>query len=311
MVYQINYEAYACNFSLPAAVVGEGMAELEGDYLKVVLLIFKNADRNYSVNLLSNLLNLPEARVEEAIRYWIGRGVLLPRDRDSRPVKAEPVLLAGERAEPCPAPPAGSVKNPSSGELTFLVECMENQLHRPVTPVEYKSVIHILEYIRLPADVVLMAIEYCISVDKMNARYLEKLCADWADRGITSHEAAEEYLSRLKQERNNEAQIKRLFGIENRNLIESEKKCVSRWLEEFRFGPEVIGFAYERMIGTIGKLSFPYINKILQSWHEKGYRTLEEIRGGEGNGPRREGARSTSYNIAELDEYWKNNVPKF
>ena len=39
MVYQINYEAYACNFSLPAAVVGEGMAELEGDYLKVVLLI--------------------------------------------------------------------------------------------------------------------------------------------------------------------------------------------------------------------------------------------------------------------------------
>lgn len=311
MVYQINYEAYASNFSLPAAIVGEGIAELEGDYLKVALLIFRNADRNYSVNLLSNLLSLPEARVEEAVRYWIERGVLLPRERESDPIRTEPVLLSGEKAEPRPLGTVGAPKNPPSGELTFLVECMENQLHRPVTPVEYKSVIHILEYIRLPADVVLMAIEYCISVDKMNVRYLEKLCADWADRGITSHEAAEEYLSRLMQERSREAQIKKLFGIENRSLIESEKKCVLRWTEEFRFGPEVIGFAYERMIGAIGKLSFPYINKILQSWHEKGYHTLEEIRGGEGNGTRRDNARTASYNIAELDEYWKNNVPKF
>lgn len=47
----------------------------------------------------------------------------------------------------------------------------------------------------------------------MNARYLEKTCAMWADNGIVTHELAEQYLAFLKQERSNENAVKKLLGI--------------------------------------------------------------------------------------------------
>ena len=301
MTYQINFEAYSNNFSIPAAIVGDDFASVDADTLKVILLIFKNADKNYSPNLLSNLLNLPEPKVDEAIRYWVGKGLLREREIET----IAPAAIAISKHAPVPPMP----RSAPSGELSFLVECMENQLRRPVTSVEYKSVVHILEYIRLPADVVLMAIEYCVSIGKMNARYLEKVCAGWADNGITTHELAEQYLSYLKQSRQNEAAVQKLFGIESRALIESEREHIARWFGEFRYGLDMIGLAYEKTIASIGKLSFPYLNKILQTWKEKGYQTLEDVQANEGGRKPAGRAGSASYDIDELDRYW-DNVPK-
>lgn len=304
MTYKINFERYANHFCMPQEVAADDLASMDGTTLKVALLIFRNADKNYSANLLSNLLNVPESKIDEAIGYWIEKGLLLPQKADM--ISPETVTLAKKK----PQPPV-IVKQPDSGELTFLLECMENQLKRPVTSVEYKSVIHILEYIKLPADVVIMAVEYCISIDKFNARYLEKLCSSWADSGITSHGMAEQYLNLMKESKQNEAIVKKLFGIQNRSLIDSERDSISRWFGEWHFDLDVIKLAYERSISAINKLSFPYINKILLSWYEKGYSSLEAVMTNEGLGRRSQSTGgNASYDIEELEEYWKNNVPK-
>lgn len=304
MAYKINFEAYSANFSLPEKIVEDDLATLDGDYLKVALLIFRHSDKHYSVNLLSNLLNIPEEKVKTAIQHWIAKGLLLEQESQTMPKEA--VVLQNHTT-----PSAQNARLTSNGELNYLLECMENRLGRPLTSVEYKSVIHILEYIKLPADVVLMAVEYCISMDKMNARYIEKVCIGWADNGITTHELAEQYLSMSRQSKQNEDIVKKLFGIQNRSLIDSEKKCIARWFGEFQFDTEVVQLAYERTIHAINKLSFPYINKILTSWHEKGYATLDDIQTNEGIGKRRSpAAGKTSYDLDELDRFW-DNVPKF
>lgn len=301
MTYKINFERYAANFCLPQEVAGDELASMDSVTLKVALLIFRNADKNYSSNLLSNLLNVPESKIDDAIGYWIERGLLLPEQAAAQEV----IVLAKKK----PAAPAAPKQMPSA-ELSFLLECMENQLKRPVTSVEYKSVIHILEFIRLPADVVIMAVEYCITNGKFNARYLEKLCASWSDSGITTHEKAEQYLSLMKESKQQEAAVKKLFGIENRSLIDSEREHVNRWFNEYHYSQDIVKLAYERTITAINKLSFPYINKILQSWHDKGYATLDAILTNEGIGRRQQAAGNASYDIDELEEYWRNNVPK-
>lgn len=303
MAYKINFEEYSSNFALPCRIADDALSAANGDYLKVALLIFRNSDKHYSVNLLSNLLNLPEKTVEEAVDYWIQKGILIRQE--TAPSAQTAVVLQRHQVQPAPAP----ARSQLSGELSFLLECMENQLGRPVTSVEYKSVVHILEYIKLPADVVLMAIEYCISIEKANARYIEKVCTAWADKGITTHEAAEEYLSYLKQSRKNEDAVKKLFGIQNRNLIDSEKSFIAHWFGEYQFDLDVIKLAYERTITAINKLSFPYINKILASWHEKGYATAGDIQTNEGIGKKTASSANTSYDLDELDRYW-DNVPK-
>ena len=302
MAYKINFERYSENFSLPAEIVGDEISTVNGDYLKVILLIFKNSDKNYSANLLSNLLNLPEKQINEAISYWISKGILI--EQASGRISPEVIVMSKRTPQPA-FPPKEAINN----ELAFLLECMENQLKRPITSMEYKSIVHIMETIRLPADVILMAVEYCISIDKANIRYIEKVCATWADHGITTHELAEQYLTLQKQARQEETKIKKLFGIQDRNLIESEKEHIHRWLHQFEYDISMIKLAYEKTVNAIGKLSFPYINKILSSWKEKGYAAPDEVLANENSGRKKTSFLSSSLDIDEIDRLW-DNVPK-
>ena len=299
MAYKINFETYSNNFALPQNIINDDFHKLSSIDLKVILLIFKNSNKHYSINLLSNLLNEDETEVKKSLNNWITKGILTEASTGTIP--ADAVVLSKFTQ-----PHTTTIKSAQSAELSFLLESMESKLKRPITSVEHKSIIHILEYIKSPADVIMMAIEYCVSVDKVNARYIEKVCASWADNGITTHELAEQYFTLMKSSKTNEDTIKKVFGIQDRNLIDSEREHISRWFNEFKFSIEIIKLAYEKTVGAINKLSFPYLNKILLSWSEKGYKTLEEITGTEYAKVQKE---KTSYDIDDIDKFW-DNVPK-
>ncbi|WMJ23383.1 DnaD domain protein [Paludicola sp. MB14-C6] len=305
MSYKINFESYQNNFAIPKSIIDDSFESLDPIYLKVILLIFKNADKSYSSNLLSNLLNVSEGKINKAIQYWIEKQLLIPIETE----KVNPsVVLLSKAAQPQNIQQQAII---SSKELTYLLECMENLLQRPITSVEHKTIVHILEFIRLPADVVLMALEYCVSIDKVNARYIEKVCANWADNGIVTHELAEQYLNLLKKSKTNQCKVQKIFGIDTRALTDSEREFINRWFDQYGFDLDMIKYAYEKTIASIGKLAFPYINKILLSWHEKGYKTIEEVMGVESE-PRKankKNSQNASYDVDELDRFW-DNVPK-
>lgn len=298
MPYKINYEAYSNNFALPKKVIDDNFDSLNPIYLKVILLIYKNSYKHFSINLLSGLLKVAEVEVKNAIDYWIDKGLLFKSE--ITPIKSDAIVLS-TTAVP-------THNTPNSRELSFLLECMEGLLKRPITSVEHKSIVHILEFIRLPADVILMAIEYCISIEKVNARYIEKVCASWADKGITSHDLAEQYLTLLKNTKQNENQLKTLFGIQNRSLTDYESDAMIRWLNEYKFSIDVIKLAFEKTVAATGKVAFPYMNKILSNWYELGYKTLADITSNDNKG-KKFNSKTSSYDIDELDRFW-DNVPK-
>ena len=59
-----------------------------------------------------------------------------------------------------------------------------------------------------------------------------------------------------------------------------EKRYLKQWLE-MGFEEEAIGLAYERSCLHTGGLSWPYVNRILTSWHEQGLHTLQQIQNGD------------------------------
>lgn len=72
--------------------------------------------------------------------------------------------------------------------------------------------------------------------------------------------------------------------------------------------------AYERTLNAINKLSLPYMNSILNSWHEKGVRTPEDVAIKDARPSARSGVSGSgwapSYDIEELERRGLN-VPKF
>ena len=71
-----------------------------------------------------------------------------------------------------------------------------------------------------------------------------------------------------------------ILQIRGRNLTAPEKRYIKQWLE-MDFDEETIGLAYERSCINTGGLAWPYMHKILTSWHEQGLHTAQQVQNGD------------------------------
>ena len=93
-------------------------------------------------------------------------------------------------------------------------------------------------------------------------------------------EEAAAYVKRQQLRFSQTGRIMEILQIRGRNLTAPESRYIKQWLE-MGFDEETIGLAYERSCLNTGGLAWPYINKILLSWHEQGLHTAQQVRGGE------------------------------
>lgn len=81
----------------------------------------------------------------------------------------------------------------------------------------------------------------------------------------------------INQEKFEYQVIAKVFDLD-RKLVKREKDYIDKWTLEFDFEKGIYREAYERCIYNTGKLSFPYINKVLHNWDKAGYKSLEEVK---------------------------------
>ena len=74
--------------------------------------------------------------------------------------------------------------------------------------------------------------------------------------------------------------LKELLQIRGRNLTPAEERYALSWLD-MGFTMDVIAIAYERTCLNTGGMNWPYMNKILQSWNESGFKTADQVRSGD------------------------------
>lgn len=135
----------------------------------------------------------------------------------------------------------------------------------------------------MEVDLILKLAEICAEEGKNNIRYLEKVALGYASGGIFSLKQYEEKMQETYKLLLFEDKIKKLFKIDDAKLKSKEKNHIRKWAREFNFSDEVLTEGYKRCIKQIQKLSFDYINTIYTNWHEKGFKTLEDINNEYGN----------------------------
>lgn len=307
MEIQLNGGKYASFIAVPTDVIDKHLSSASGIYIKVLLAVIRH--NTIDGKKLAGLLSIPESDVIEAIGYWRSSKVLATEDERpsqkeepalDKPLKrkTQPIALIPEDISAA-AVVKQSEHDPQIKFLLCTAECLYN---RPLTAGEQKGLVYIHEYMGLPADVIIMAVEYCISIDKPHFNYIQKMCAQWADDEINTHTRAEAAIKQLSARKGREGQVQALFGIQDRALTAANKKYINQWFDD-GFTIEMLKIAYERTVDRINKVSFPYINKILQSWKEKDIRTPEDLETKESPRPyQKQKAQKTSASY-DLDEF--------
>lgn len=176
----------------------------------------------------------------------------------------------------------------TDGDFRVLVSETGNRLGRMLSGADLKTLFGIYDYLGLPTDVILLLVSWCIQESKRKfgagrmptLHQIEKEAYLWARLELFSFELADKYLRTRQQRQTESALLAQALGIRDRVLSPTEEKYLTAWLD-MGFPQDVILRAYDKTVLKKGELTWPYMNRILENWHQKGLHTIAEIEAGD------------------------------
>ncbi|MCR5577066.1 MAG: DnaD domain protein [Oscillospiraceae bacterium] len=189
---------------------------------------------------------------------------------------------------------AADIVSRDDGTFTAIVQEAQRVLGHALSTPDLKKLFGIYDYLALPPEVIMVLLHHCVSVSNgrlPTMRFIEKEAFDWANREIRTLEQAEDYMEDRRLRGEESAAAARVLGITGRALSATEKRYITSWLD-LGYTPELIAIAYDRTVTNTGALRWGYMNKIIQSWHEKGLFTAGDVEAKDGRRPSRAPGRA-------------------
>ncbi|MBQ4100531.1 MAG: DnaD domain protein [Oscillospiraceae bacterium] len=333
MSIKINLGAWNSVFAVPSNVVDKHLKLASGVAVKVLLYILRHSGEDISVEQLCSALNQSKADVNDAICYWKEVGLILSDNsnlqiptEDVKPIKTKtsppPVLSeAGERIriitnQPRKLSQLETNKLLENPKIAFLVEQAQVIFGNTLSPSKTSDIVSLVDYYGVEPENVLIVIEGCKILGKLNTKYIEKVLATCIENEFTTHEHFENYMNHLISAKSNENTIKSAFGITNRGFSEKQKKFIDIWFNELGYDINIIKMAYDKAIDIKDTTSFDYINGILQNWHKDGVKTEQDIlnlkppKNKTGQNKQNNKVKETSFNIKKYYDFVRQDMSK-
>ena len=339
MAYRLDIGLWNQVFAVPCGLVDRHLKLAGKEELQVILYLLRHPGEALEPQALGDALGMPLEKAQEALEYWVDRGLLALQGEELSPVPpqvapaAAPRLVqpqpAGEQAPPPqeekPAgekklPPRKRMVRPDAGHLAarmsesdsvrYLMQEAEATLGKTLSPAMTSLLLTITDDYGLPVEVTVMLLHYAKEVQKTGTAYIDSVARDWAESGIFTLEAAERKLQELSQRRLAWGMVESAAGLPRRSPSKREEEAATRWVYQWGFSREMLSAAYDRCADNTGKFSAAYINKVLEGWHSAGIRTVEQLQEAERQKQEEQKKDQKSYDIDELERLSFFNLPK-
>lgn len=318
MLYKLNLGVWGSIFAVPSCVA-DRLKLINGDHLKVLLYVLKNSDKLLTEEEISMATGVGTGTVGDALIFWKNMEIIEESGGELIPKKGEPSSATAEEKPPVSQPdrrkeaeirvkltaephyPPKEITENINKKQAFEHLCEIFQSHKGSAPshTELNTLMILTEEVGLPAEVVIMLVEYSFSVDKATPAYMKKVAKDWYDSGIDSIAKAEERIQLLSSRNTLEGKLRTKFRMTSA-FSSKQKEIIAGWAE-LSVSDELIDEAYEITLDKTGKLSFPYMDSIIRKWSEKGYKSLSDINGDKLFSKPQQTGEGTSFDIASLE----------
>lgn len=320
MNLRANSGIWGTMFGVPFIVADNFLKLATGEQIKVLLYILRNSGKLCSDEEIAANTGISPQQAADAILFWQQANVLstdCTEPAQNNNIMSAPIQntvssqpSAQEKVNQSVTQPRQKQNlNPSeisklmkdSADISELFKTAESCLG-VLTHTQQNSLIWMYTYLGLKKEVIITLIAYCVSIEKTNVGYIEKIACDWCEHEINTLDAAQEEISRMKSSRDYISQIMRAFEMKRRPTAK-QSDIIAQW-KSIGFNIELIHYAYEKTIEQIDKLSFEYINKILLSWRDSGYTSVKQIKDAESDYKKKKKSDAKSNNDDfDVDKY--------
>lgn len=294
MSYSVNPSVFKSIFAVPTDIVDKHIRLANEHQLKVLLWILRSSPDNPDIDKMCSALKINKNDAHDYLQYWVLTGVLSD-EQSKNEEKATSEIQTEEKKESSvynrsktevpaiPSKPSSAeiaARLDESPEIGHLFNEAQIKLGRTIGYDGQCTLLLIHDHYGLPTEVIFMMIGYCVSIGKTNYGYIEAVGKDWGTREIDTLDKAAEQISILRNTNSLWKDFAAYAGITNPRPTIKQTEYLRKWSNELKFGIEMIIQAYEEAANHTTKLSFSYMDKVLLSWHSKGYKTPGDVEKG-------------------------------
>lgn len=309
MNFKINPLSFTGIFPVPNVLVDENIRLASVVQLKTVLYLLRHGNENdVTPQKIADALMLSVEDVTDALIFWTERGIVIKDGQTPSPVPVtapSPVTAVSSEKDttrvllekkeeitfaPAPAKkavPDLDIPRPSHEQVALrLKECEElSTLFMEAQAILGKTIgyegqavlIMMHDGYGLPIEVILMAVQYAVDQKKTGYSQIAKIGKLWSENEVNTIEAVDEFISEHTVVDETWEKLRSLTEITNRNPTEKQRRLLTVWVKEYGYNADMIYYAYEESIDRTGKMSMPYMDKIIANWHKSGVKTPTDI----------------------------------
>ena len=278
-------EFYLLTTELENIFLSEYMPGAPGEYVKVYLFGLMHASHEEAMThqSLARHLRLSEEEVDKAWNYWADMAVVRKHVRGPGVLNydiefcslREQMYGQHEAEESQPFYEEAPESPVANQDLKIMLSDVERLTGKVLSAREMQEVCSWVQDFGASAEVILFAVEYCVSKGKENIKYISKVVAQWSEQGFKTADDVKEYLGGLEQRHAVYKRILQALGM-NRGVTEAEKQLIDTWLDEMQFNMERILEACARTV-SISNPNLRYVNKILENWQQEANRDGRDV----------------------------------
>ena len=266
---------------VPVSFIEEHLKDANAAYVKIYLYILNLATKRKSMTYaeIATELKLIESDIINAVEYWKNAGVFKESGENiiisnGKSINKEITEEKREEKKENKKPSYDSIKVAGDiaedASLSDMMALAQDIFGRILTTAEMESVFWFYDRLGFSHEAILLLLEYCVSKGKTSMKYIERVAVAWSEKGATSADKVCEIIKEDEQRTSYLYSLRKLLGIADRALSQNEEKYLMKWRNERQMSEEMVALAYEYCIIQTAKLSFPYMDKIIERWYKQG-----------------------------------------
>lgn len=267
------------SIAVPNRVVDGLLGIATGAQLKVLLFLMRFDKLAHDSASIASFCNISPEDVDSAVDFWIHERILAREDGKLRLITGTQTILPRELPRVQPT----IILEETSQDFRDMIGEIQRLTGKTMGAMMVSLFYNMAENLQFSPEMIVQLAAYCNSIGKFSYRYMETVATDWYDNGIDTFEKAEEKIHRLEQAKALERRLARAFGVQTA-FSKKQSQQIAHW-QELGLSEDLIREAYDRCMDHKNQMSFAYMNKILEDWHQKGYRKASDI-------PKTEGVRN-------------------
>ena len=264
--------------NLPDIFFTEYLSQTNGDYIKVYLymIFLSKYGKEIKINDLSKKIELDFKVIQDAIKYWEGLQVITKKNTGYIINNLQEIELH-KLYKPVVSLSSDALKQSAQNQRRAkAIENINNQFFQGImSPSWYSDIDLWFKKYAFDEEVMVALFRYCFNRSALHRNYIQTVADVWAKNSIKTFNDLEIYYE--KQDKLNilYKSIAKKLGY-NRQLTQYEQAYTEKWSIDYGYPFEIIEIALKKTTSKANP-NFDYLDKLLTDWHDRGFKTQEEV----------------------------------